>query len=98
MRTLLFVVIFGVTAAVQAQRQASPADSVVSPQTANGEAEADVSVFRLTADGTRAQRVTARFGKASVNEVHVLAGLEPGDRIIVSDISRWRAYDELRIR
>lgn len=65
---------------------------------ANGEAEADVSVFRLTADGTRAQRVTARFGKASVNEVHVLAGLEPGDRIIVSDISRWRAYDELRIR
>ncbi|MGQ0833820.1 MAG: efflux RND transporter periplasmic adaptor subunit [Gammaproteobacteria bacterium] len=65
---------------------------------AYGEPESDVSVFRVAADGERAKRVTAKLGKASVNEIHVVAGLEPGDRIIVSDISQWSAYDELRIR
>ncbi|MGH8285471.1 MAG: efflux RND transporter periplasmic adaptor subunit, partial [Steroidobacteraceae bacterium] len=65
---------------------------------AYGEPESDVSVFKVATDGERAERVSAKFGKASVNEIHVVSGLEPGDRIIVSDISQWSAYDELRIR
>jgi hypothetical protein len=39
-----------------------------------------------------------QLGKASVNEVQVIAGLAAGDRIIVSDVSQWSASDELRIR
>lgn len=65
---------------------------------ASGEPESKASVFRVEPDGSRAERVTATFGKASVNEIHVLAGLAPGDRIIVSDTTRWTAHDELRIR
>jgi hypothetical protein len=65
---------------------------------ASGEGESEASVFRLDDDGARAERISAKFGKASVNEIHVVSGLAPGDRIIVSDISRWSAYDELRIR
>jgi HlyD family secretion protein len=65
---------------------------------AYGEPESDVSLFKVDPDGTRAERITAKLGKASVNEIHVVSGLEPGDRIIVSDISQWNAYDELRIR
>ncbi|HKZ73613.1 MAG TPA: HlyD family efflux transporter periplasmic adaptor subunit [Steroidobacteraceae bacterium] len=65
---------------------------------AAGEPDSKISVFRLDPDGSRAERVAATFGKASVNEIHVISGLEPGDRIIVSDTSKWSAYDELRIR
>jgi HlyD family secretion protein len=73
-------------------------DAVFVARPASGEADSDASVFKLDAEGSRAERVTAKFGKASVNEIHVVAGLAPGDRIIVSDISQWNAYDELRIR
>jgi HlyD family secretion protein len=74
------------------------ANAVFVARPASGESDSDASVFRLEADGSRAERVSAKFGKASVNEIHVVSGLAPGDRIIVSDISRWNAYDELRIR
>jgi HlyD family secretion protein len=73
-------------------------DAVFVARPAAGEPEEKTSVFKLAADGSRAERVTASFGKASVNEIHVVSGLVPGDRIIVSDTSRWHAYDELRIR
>jgi HlyD family secretion protein len=63
-----------------------------------GDPESKASVFRVDADGSRAHRVTVQLGKASVNEVQVIAGLAPGDRIIVSDVSQWSASDELRIR
>jgi HlyD family secretion protein len=73
-------------------------DSLFVARPANGDPEGIVSVFRLDASGDRAERVTAQFGKASVNEIQVLAGLNPGDRIVVSDVSQWSAYDVLRIR
>jgi multidrug efflux pump subunit AcrA (membrane-fusion protein) len=65
---------------------------------ATGDAESRASVFKLDADGTHARRIAVQLGKASVNEVQVLAGLAAGDRIIVSDVSQWSASDELRIR
>lgn len=65
---------------------------------ATGEPESQASIFRLDPNGDRAERITARFGKASVNEIHVVSGLAPGDRIIVSDTSQWSSHDELRIR
>ncbi|MEP7248078.1 MAG: HlyD family efflux transporter periplasmic adaptor subunit [Gammaproteobacteria bacterium] len=65
---------------------------------ATGEPESKASVFKVEADGARALRTSVQLGKASVNEILVVAGLNPGDRIIVSDISQWSASDELRIR
>jgi HlyD family secretion protein len=63
-----------------------------------GEPDAPISVFRLDAGGSGAQRVPARLGKASANEVVVLEGLQPGDRIVLSDVSQWSRHDHLRIR
>jgi HlyD family secretion protein len=65
---------------------------------ATGDPESEVSLFKLDADGAHAHRTTARLGKASVNEILVMSGLNAGDRIIVSDTTQWSAYDELRIR
>ncbi|HEV7714880.1 MAG TPA: HlyD family efflux transporter periplasmic adaptor subunit [Steroidobacteraceae bacterium] len=65
---------------------------------ATGEPESEASVFKVEPGGGRAKRISVRLGKASVNEILVLSGLNAGDRIIVSDISQWSASDELRIR
>jgi HlyD family secretion protein len=57
-----------------------------------------VGLFRLTGDGTAAERVQVTLGRASVTSVEVRRGLRPGDRVIVSDVSQWDAHDRLRIK
>lgn len=42
-------------------------------------------VFVLDADGTSAQRRSIRLGRRSAEQVEVLAGLEPGERVVVSE-------------
>lgn len=60
-------------------------------------ADARATVFRLTPDSAAAERVEVRLGRRSVDYVEVLSGLEPGDRIIVSDISGFDDVDGFRI-
>ncbi|OGU26795.1 MAG: hypothetical protein A3K13_10805, partial [Gemmatimonadetes bacterium RIFCSPLOWO2_12_FULL_68_9] len=49
-----------------------------------GQANQQVSIFRLTPDGQYAERVTVRLGASSVNEIEVKDGLQPGDVVILS--------------
>ncbi|GJG88977.1 RND transporter [Gemmatimonadetes bacterium T265] len=65
---------------------------------AYGQPESTVGLFRLSPDGTAARRVRVTLGRASVNAVEVLRGLNPGDRVIISDVSQYDAQDRLRIR
>ena len=44
-----------------------------------------------------AQRVPVKLGKASVDRIVVLAGLEPGERVIVSDVAQYARYDRLNV-
>ncbi len=53
-------------------------------------------VFRLS-DRGRAQRVPVKFGKASVDRIVILAGLTPGERVIVSDVSQYERYERLNV-
>jgi putative ABC transport system ATP-binding protein len=64
---------------------------------AYGQPESTVGLFRLSPDGAAAQRVQVVLGRASVTAVEVVRGLNPGDRVIVSDVSQWDAHDRLRI-
>ena len=52
----------------------------------------DVSV-----DGTTAVRVPVKVGKASVNAIQVIEGLQSGDTVILSDMSRWDNTDRIRL-
>jgi HlyD family secretion protein len=55
-----------------------------------GVTEGVVTLFRLSADATRAEPVTVRLGKASANRVQIVDGdLKEGDRIVLSDTSSW---------
>jgi hypothetical protein len=42
--------------------------------------------------------VQVRFGRTSVSRVEIVEGLNPGDVIIMSDMSRWDNVDRVRIR
>jgi multidrug efflux pump subunit AcrA (membrane-fusion protein) len=63
-----------------------------------GQANANVSIFKLTPDGAYADRVTVRLGASSVNEIEVKDGLRPGDVVILSDMSQWDGFDRVKIK
>jgi HlyD family secretion protein len=74
------------------------ADALRISRPINASAQADATLFKLTADGDEAIRVPVRFGRASVKSIEVLSGLAEGDRVILSDMTRWAAEDRIRLR
>jgi HlyD family secretion protein len=63
-----------------------------------GQANSTLGLFRLTPEGDHALRVQVRFGRMSVDVIEVERGLSIGDRIILSDMSKWDAFDRVRLR
>ena len=63
-----------------------------------GQEHSTVGLFRVTKDGRDAERVTVKFGQASVNNIVVLSGLVAGDQVILSDMSNWDAFNKVRLR
>ena len=59
--------------------------------------DGSVSLFRMDPDGKTATRVQVQVGKASVTEIQILSGLREGDRVILSDMSRYDATDKVRL-
>lgn len=62
-----------------------------------GQENSTVSMFKLDPDGKGATRVTVKLGKSSVNAVEILGGLNEGDQVILSDMSRWDNVDRIRL-
>ena len=62
-----------------------------------GQEESTVSLFHLDAEGGDAARTRVRLGRASVNTIEVLDGLEPGDQVVLSDMSAWDEFDRVRL-
>jgi RND family efflux transporter MFP subunit len=56
-----------------------------------------ISLFRIDPDGKTATRVQVKVGGASVTEIQILDGLREGDRVILSDMSRYDANDKVRL-
>lgn len=61
-----------------------------------GSENSTVQLFKLDQQG-EAHRVNVRLGRRSVSVVEVLEGLEPGDQVILSDMSQYDANDRVRI-
>jgi len=55
------------------------------------------TVFRARAGSSVAERVPVKFGKASVNQIVVLEGLEPGDVVALADTTQWSGKDRIVI-
>ena len=65
---------------------------------AYGQAESVVGLFRLEPDGKTASRVNVKLGRSSVNTIEVVQGLQPGDRVIISDMTQWDNADKVRLK
>lgn len=61
-----------------------------------GSENSTVQLFKLDGQG-EAHRVNVRLGRRSVSVVEVLEGLEPGDQVILSDMSQYDSNDRVRI-
>jgi multidrug efflux pump subunit AcrA (membrane-fusion protein) len=62
-----------------------------------GNEDSTVTLFKLSPDGKTATRVPVKMGRASVNAIQVLGGLNEGDTVILSDMSRWDQVDRIRL-
>jgi HlyD family secretion protein len=62
-----------------------------------GNEDSTISLFKLSPDGKTATRVPVKVGRASVNAIQVLNGLNEGDTVILSDMSRWDQVDRIRL-
>ncbi|WP_263385354.1 efflux RND transporter periplasmic adaptor subunit [Granulicella arctica] len=73
------------------------ADVVFVGRPAFGNENSTINLFKLAADGKTAVRVPVKVGRASVNSIQVLEGLQAGDMVILSDMSRWDSTDKIRL-
>jgi len=62
-----------------------------------GNPDSTISLFRIDPDGKTATRVQVKVGGASTTEIQILSGLNEGDRVILSDMSRFDATDRVRL-
>ena len=73
------------------------ADVVYVGRPAFGQPNSTVGIFRLDEAGKGASRMQVKLGRASVNSVEILSGLLPGDKVVLSDMSQWDAFNRIRL-
>ena len=63
-----------------------------------GQEKSTVGIFKLDADeAPTPPRTQVQLGRSSVNTIEIVSGLQPGDRVILSDMSQWDANDRIRL-
>src|SRR3954468_20364953 len=61
-----------------------------------GQEQSTVGLFKLNADG-EALRTNVKLGRSSVDKIEIVDGLQPGDQVILSDMSAQDQFDRIRI-
>jgi len=62
-----------------------------------GNENSTISLFKVSADSKGAVRVPVKVGRASVNQIQVIEGLQEGDTVILSDMGRYDNTDRVRL-
>jgi HlyD family secretion protein len=63
-----------------------------------GQDQSTVGIFKVDPSGAEASRVQVALGRSSVNTVEIVSGLQAGDKVILSDMSAWDAFERVRLR
>jgi HlyD family secretion protein len=63
-----------------------------------GQESSTVSLFRVINAAGDAERVQVTLGRGSVSDIEVNSGLADGDRVVLSDMGAWDAFDKVRLR
>jgi HlyD family secretion protein len=72
-------------------------DVVYVGRPAFGQERSTVGIFKLDPASNDAVRTQVQLGRSSVNTIEIVGGLQPGDRVILSDMSQWDANDRIRL-
>jgi HlyD family secretion protein len=64
----------------------------------HGQPDSTIGLFKISPDGSEAERVNVKLGRTSVTTIEILSGLKVGDKVILSDMSQWDAVDRIRLR
>ena len=64
----------------------------------HGQSDSTIGIFKLVDDGAEAVRVNVKLGRASVNTIEILSGLQRGDKVILSDMSQWDNFERIRLK
>jgi HlyD family secretion protein len=64
----------------------------------HGQSDSTIGLFKIIDDGSEAMRVNVKLGRSSVNTIEILDGLKVGDKVILSDMSAWDAFDRIRLK
>jgi HlyD family secretion protein len=62
-----------------------------------GQDEGTVSMFKLLPTG-EAVRTNVKLGRSSVSTIEIKEGLQPGDQVILSDMSNYDQFDRIQIK
>ena len=61
-----------------------------------GQENSTVGLFKVGADG-EAVRTNVKLGRSSVSTIEIIEGLQPGDQVILSDMSSYDEYTRIRL-
>jgi HlyD family secretion protein len=62
-----------------------------------GQENSTVTIFKVLPTG-EAHATKVKLGRASVNTIEVIEGLQPGDQVILSDMSQFDAFDRVQLK
>jgi HlyD family secretion protein len=62
-----------------------------------GQENSTVTIFKVLPNG-EAHATKVKLGRASVNTIEVIEGLQPGDQVILSDMSQFDAFDRVQLK
>ena len=72
-------------------------DIIYMGRPAFGQENSTVSLFKVQPNG-EAVRTTVKLGRSSVSTIEVVEGLQPGDEVVLSDMSTWDEYQRVRLQ
>ncbi len=72
-------------------------DIVYVGRPAFGQDQSTISLFKVDPTTGEAARTQVQLGRSSVTSVEIVKGLNPGDQVILTDMSAWDAYDRVRV-
>ena len=58
----------------------------------------NITLFRVDPDTGLAKRVPVKLGRGSVNQIEIINGLNAGDEVVVSDMSKWENVDAVQLK
>jgi HlyD family secretion protein len=62
-----------------------------------GQDDGNISLFKLLPTG-EAVRTNVKLGRSSVNTIEIKEGLQPGDQVILSDMSTYDQFDRIQLK